>query len=185
MSTRNFEFRVSPRHGQRGVGYLGGATVLTSGVPVVFNSDNDGLGRNEFILATGATAIPKPGLGGILVFENIDYHGVDPLLNTYSDVDTVAPGKAIQVVSGSEVEVALINTTTDTFLNREDYPSTRIMVAGVSIATPTVAAGNFLTPGTGNASAGYWAETADASEAWLIVTGVDSETGVVEARLNF
>lgn len=185
MSTRNFEFRVSPRHGQRGVGVLGGSTTLTSGVPVVYNNDNDGLGRNEFVLATGDQAIPKPGLGGILVFEALDYQGVDAVLNTYSDVDSVVPGKAIQVVTGKEVEVALINTTDTTFLNRTSYPDARIMVAGVSIATPTVAVGNYLTPGVGDGTSGYWAETSTAANGWLVVTAVDSDTGVVEARLNF
>ena len=59
------------------------------------------------------------------------------------------------------------------------------MVAGVSIATPTVAVGNFLTPGTGNDTDGYWAETSDAAEAWLVVTAIDAATDTVECVLNF
>ena len=59
------------------------------------------------------------------------------------------------------------------------------MVAGVSLATPTVAVGNMLTPGTGDDTDGYWKETSDAAEAWLIVTSVDASTDTVEVVLNF
>jgi hypothetical protein len=58
------------------------------------------------------------------------------------------------------------------------------MVAGLG-ATPTVAVGDYLTPGTGNGTAGYWAETATEANAWLIVTAVNASTGEVEARVNF
>ena len=188
MATRNFCFRKSPRHGERGGRYvLGGSDTLTSGVPVVRSGAADSVGRTTVVLATGAQAKPKAGLGGILVYENIDAHGVDPVINTASDVDTVAPGKAVQVVTGTagSVKVAFTNTSDDTFLNRTSYPATRVMVAGVSIATPTVAVGDYLTPGVGTDADGYWAETADADNAWLIVTSVNSTTGVVEAELNF
>jgi hypothetical protein len=183
MATRNFEFRRSPRHGQRGGRYvLGGSTVLTSGVPVVTDGTFDVTDRANVVLATGATNIPEPGKGGILVYENVNYHGYDPVQVTYSDVDQVRVGDPVQVVTGKTVKVALINNDED-FLNRTDYPTSRIMVAGVSIATPTVAVGNYLTPGVGNATDGYWAETANAAEAWLIVTFVGDD--FVEAELNF
>lgn len=185
MSTRNFEFRVSPRSGQRGGRYvLAGATALTSGVPVLVGSGNDGLGRQNVTLATTSQAIPKSGAGGILVFENINFDGVDPVINTYSDVDTASVGDAVQVVSGKGVKIALTNTTATSFLTRTSYPTARIMVAGAG-ATPTVAVGNFLTPGVGNDTDGYWTETATDANAWLVVTSVDSTNGVVEAVLNF
>ena len=58
------------------------------------------------------------------------------------------------------------------------------MVAGAG-ATPTVAVGDRLTPGTGNDSAGYWVETANAAEGWLVVTGFDVNSGLVEAQFCF
>lgn len=186
MATRNFVFRRSPRHGQRGGRYvLGGTTNLTSGVPVVVNGDSDDQGRAEVELATGAQDKPLPGKGGILVYENIFYDGYDMVENTFSDVDLVKPGESAQVVTGKTVKIALTNTTEDTFLNRTNYPNTRIMVAGVSQATPSVGVGDMLTPGVGDDTDGYWAETSDVDEAWLIVTSVDSTTGVVECELNF
>ena len=186
MSTRNFEFRTSPRGPQRGSRYvLAGATALTSGVPVLVGTGNDGLGRQEVTLETGATAIPASGQGGILVFENINMDGYDPVITTSSDVDTAAVGEAVQVITSAKgLKVALTNTTDTTFLTRTGYPTARIMVAGIG-ATPTLAVGNYLTPGVGNATDGYWAETSDLANAWLIVTSVNTSTGVVEAIINF
>lgn len=187
MNTRNFEFRVSPRHGERsGRFFLDAASdALPQGVPVVVSGDDDGLGRAEVALATGAQDKPNPGQGGILVYDQFRYDGVDPVINTYSDMDTVPAGKAVQVVSGNTVKIALKNTTATSFLSRSGYPTARVMVAGVSIATPTVAVGDMLTPGDGDDTNGYWKETSTASEAWLIVTSVNAATDTVEARLNF
>jgi hypothetical protein len=58
------------------------------------------------------------------------------------------------------------------------------MVAGLG-ATPTVAIGDYLTPGAGDDVSGYWAETATAANGWLVVTKVDADRGELEARLNF
>lgn len=183
-STRNFEFRVSPLGGQRGGRYTLGGAAQPIGVPVKTTGANDGLGRAVVQLATGDQVAPKSGQGGVLYYQDERYVGVDQMLTTYSDMDTAPLGAAVQVVSGDTVKVALTNTTATTFLNRTGYPTARVMVAGVG-ATPTVAVGNFLTPGVGNATDGYWAETATAANAWLVVTSVDSTTGVVEARLAF
>lgn len=187
MNTRHFVFRVSPRHGERSGRFFLDAEsdALPQGVPVVTTGDADSFGRAEVELATGAMDAPLPGQGGILVYDQFRYDGVDPVLNTYSDMDTVPAGKACQVISGDTVKIALKNTSSTSFLTRADYPTARVMVAGVSIATPTVAVGDMLTPGTGNDTDGYWAETSTASEAWLIVTSVDAATDTVEARLNF
>lgn len=185
MNTRNFVFRVSPRHGERAGRYVldSGSDALPQGVPVVVTGESDGLGRQVVELATGAQDAPAPGKGGVLVYDQFRYDGVDPAVNTYSDMDTVPPGKAVQVVSGDTVKVALKNTDSTSFLSRSDYPGARVMVAGVSIATPTVAVGDMLTPGDGDDTNGYWKETSTASEAWLIVTSVSANA--VEARLNF
>lgn len=184
-ATRNFEFRVSPDGGQRGGRYVLDGTNVPVGAPVVATGAVDALGRNVVELATGAQDVPKSGYGGILVYEEIVYAGVDPVLTTYSDMDTVPDGSPVQVVSGGEVKVAYKNTEDGNFLGRTGYPAGRVMVAGVSLATPTVAVGDFLTPGDGNDTDGYWAETSTESEAWLVVLNVDADTDTVECRVNF
>jgi hypothetical protein len=183
---RNFSFRVTPKGGNRaGRYYLDGSTDLPIGAPVVLSGEADSAtGRLGVELATGAQAKPKPGTGGVLVYEHIQHIGQDPYLSTYSDFDTVPAGEPVQVVNGEDVKVAFKNTTATSFLTRQNYPTARVMVAGLG-ATPTVAVGDYLTPGTGNDSAGYWAETATAANGWLVVTAVNASTGEVEARINF
>jgi hypothetical protein len=189
MATRNFVFRKSPRNGERGARFvLGGPTQLTTGVPVLIDGSNDGLGRLTVTLATGDQAKPKVGTGGILVFENIEAVGFDGRTITFSDVDLATPGDAVQVVTGGNgrVKAAFINTPIGaSYVGRANYPKARIMVAGVSQATPSVAVGDYLTPGDGNDAAGYWKETSTAANGWWVVTSVDSTNGVVEAELNF
>lgn len=184
-STRNFEFLVSPDGGQRGGRYVLSGTGVPIGAPVVVTGDVDALGRNVVELATGAQDAPKSGKGGIVVYEEVVYAGVDPVLTTYSDMDTVPNGAPVQVVSGGEVKAAYRNTTDGDFLGRTGYPAGRVMVAGASLATPSVVAGDMLTPGDGNDDDGYWAETSTESEAWLIVLNVDADTDTVECRVNF
>lgn len=184
----HFEFRWSPRHGNRAGRYFTPDAVVI-GAPVNLTSPlaTDATGLRSVSLATGAQAKPKPGSGGILVFEYSPwaFRGDDQNLTTYSDKDFAPAGAAVQVVNGEDVKVAYRNTTQDTFLNRTDYPHPRVMVAGLSLATPTIRVGEYLTPGTGNDTDGYWAETSNADEAWLIVTYVNGDTGEIEARLNF
>lgn len=185
----NLEFRVPPHGGQRsGRFYLAETDDVALGAPVLVDTagDENDLGLLPVELAKGATNRPAPGMGGILVFEHKNaeaFAGDDPLLTLYSDKGTAPAGKAVQVVSGVDVKVVLRNTADSTFLQTRDYDG-RVMVAGLG-ATPTVAVGDYLTPGTGNDTAGYWAETANAAEAWLVVTKVDADRGEVEARLMF
>jgi hypothetical protein len=185
---RNFHFRVPPRGGDREARFvLGGATDLPIGVPVLANGtvSTDFPGAETVALATGAQA-PTLGRSGIAVYEHAPaaFAGHDPFLDTYSDIDTIPVGKLLQVVHGTYVKVALTNTDARTFLNTRDYAA-RTMVAGVGIATPTVEVGDWLTPGTGNDTAGYWAETSNASEAWLVVTAFDNARQEVECRVLF
>lgn len=184
---RNFEFRVAPKSGQRsGRFFLAGADDIPIGAPVKYSSadgENE-LGLLAVTLATGAQATPNPGMGGIAVFEHAPaaFAGVDPFLTTYSDIDTVPVGKAVQVVSGVDVKVVLRNTAARDFLGRA-YTG-RTMVAGFG-ATPTVAVGDYLSPGTGTDADGYWVETGSAANAWLVVTKVDHDRGEIEARFVF
>lgn len=185
---RNFEWRVSPRAGESAGRYvLGGSTPLPLGVPVRVTTSDDGLGRQVVELATNANqAKPNSGQGGILDFVNIFEQGLDPAISTYSDyVDTVAVGESVIVASGDTLKGAWTNTFSpeNQFLYRTGYPNARIQVAGAGITSPTVSVGEFLAPGVGTDADGYWEVTADASEAWLVVTAV--EGGLVEARVNF
>jgi hypothetical protein len=192
---RNFDFRVPPRSGERtgrnvltDTG-LSGGTSVPIGAPVVYDSaegvNDDFTAARSFKLATGAQA-PAPGRCGILVYEHAPaaFAGDDPFLTTYSDKDTAPVGKLVQVVSGDTVKVMLKNTADRTFLNTRDYTG-RKMVAGLGGATPTIAVGDYLTPGTGNDTAGYWAETGSATNAWLVVTAVDNDRAEVEAQFLF
>lgn len=200
---RNFEFRIPPDAKNRagrfatpttllsGSGAGGGsaapmAGLIPIGAPVIANTGAGptGLGLQPVQLATGAQA-PEPGLSGIAVFEYgpAAFAGQDPFLTTYSDLGVVPAGKALQVVSGPYVKVVFTNTVAFMFLGERQYAG-RTMVAGMG-ATPTVAIGNFLTPGTGDDADGYWAVTATAADAWMVVTGVDSVRQQVEARMLF
>lgn len=185
---KNFEFRAQPDGASRsGRFYLTGSTDIPIGVPVKYDSGSaeDALGLLPVVLATGAQARPHPGMGGIVIFEHAPsaFAGVDPFLTTYSDIDKALHGKAVIVVSDPEVKVVLRNTSATTFLNTRTYAA-RKMVAGLG-ATVTLAVGDYLTPGTGNDTDGYWAETATESQAWLVVTKVDNTRGEVEARFVF
>jgi hypothetical protein len=199
---RNVEFRIPPKGGYRGGRYSSNVTPLSGsgsgngaagtglipiGAPIV--ADNtagiDALGRQIVKLAEGGSA-PMAGVSGIAVYEYAPaaFAGFDPLLTTYSDLGTVPAGQACQLVNGSSVKVVLGNTYSEVFLGVRTYPG-RIMVAGLSSVTPSVAVGNYLTPGTGDDTNGYWAVTGTLANAWMVVTFVDTVRVQVEARLVF
>lgn len=186
---RNFEWRVSPQGGQRSARcYVEAATFI--GAPVVLTepAEDDGLGRNKYELATGATA-PVPGKAGICIYEfkgDDGWAGDDPYLATTSDKTTAPAGAAVQVVSGSTVKVAFRNTETANFLGSRSYEGVTV-VAGIA----NLEVGDYLVPGAGTDADGYWAVASPgggddpADEPWMVVTGVDSARGEVEARLLF
>lgn len=191
MSTygRNFEFRVQPHQGQRSGRFINPADgdEIPIGAPVVVDTaaGDDADGRLEVGLASGAEA-PVNGMTGIVVYEWAPsaFAGDDPLLTTYSDKDYVPVGEPCYVVSGAQVEVVLRNTEELSFFGQRTYPA-KTMVAGLG-ATPTVGVGDYLRPhDTPSDSNGYWQETSDADEAWLVVTHVDVDRGEVQARFVF
>jgi hypothetical protein len=167
---RNLEFRVPPVHGQRGGRYVLPSTEdnLPLGVPVVVadGAVADAMGLLPVTLATGAQA-PKQGMTGLLLFEHAPaaFAGYDPELTVHNDLDFAPAGRAVQLISGDKVKVVFRNTTAHTFLNSRAYTG-RIMVVG-------------------NDTDGYWAETATAANAWLVVERVDADRQEVEARFNF
>lgn len=183
-----FEFRVPPRSGERaGRYYLSEGTGVPIGAPVVVDTSGEDnvLGLTPVVVADADASRPKNGLGGIAVYEYgpAGYAGDDPNLTTYSDKYNIPAGAAVQVVNGDTVKVVLRNTDDVTFLNTRDYEG-RVFVAGLG-ATPTLEVGDYLTPGAGDDTDGYWKETSTEGDAWLIVTKVDADRGEVEARLLF
>lgn len=190
-STRNFEFRVPPRSGQRAGRY----SIATDGTPILIGAPikvNTAAELNDLdhpivVAATGAQA-PIPGLSGICVYEfkgSEGWAGDDPYLTTYSDKDTAPAGAAVQLVSGDTVKVCLRNTNDVLFLNTRTYEGRNMVSEGAGAATPNLNVGDYLTPGAGNDTDGYWAVTASATNAWMVVVGVDDARGEVEARLLF
>lgn len=195
---RNFDFRTPPAAEDRKGRFVLSITDLSAaqlaagvplGAPVTLDTTvaNSASLTNaaQIKLATGAQA-PRKGASGILLYEHAPaaFAGDDPFLTTYSDKDTAPVGKLVQVISGAGVKVAFTNTEARDFLETRSYPG-RIMVAGVSIATPSVVVGELLTPGTGNDTAGFWAETGSATNGWLVVTAVDTDRAEVEAQMLF
>lgn len=184
---RNFDFRVVPQpENRKGRYVLTNGAAIPIGTPVkVADGAAPNLGFTNALpaqLATGAQT-PKRGMTGIAVYEWIDLNQLDPEYSTYSDRDLVPDTRLFQMVSGPGIKVVFRNTNARTFLTSRSYTG-RTMVAGMG-ATPTVAVGDLLTPGVGSDSNGYWAETATATNAWLVVTLVDAARGEVEAETVF
>jgi hypothetical protein len=184
---RNFEWRVSPRGGQRnGRCYVAAKTFIGAPVKQTDPAESDGVGRNKFELATGAQA-PVNGKSGLCIYEykgDDGWAGDDQYLTTTSDKTHTPASAAVQVVSGTTVKVAFRNTNDVKFLNTRTYDGLTVVSEGAG-ATPNVNVGDYLTPGAGTDEAGYWAVTTDAAQAWLVVTSVDDARGEVEARLMF
>lgn len=195
---RNFDFRVPPVGNERAGRHVLNVTnlsasQLTAGVPIgaplaldtSIAVSSTFSGATNVKLQKGAT----PGIAGrhgILVYEHAPaaFAGNDPALTTYSDKDTAPVGKLVQMVNGPSVKVLFRNTTTQTFLTERTYTG-RVLVAGVSLATPTVAVGDYLTPSDYcNDTDGFWVES-NSTNGWLVVLSVDAARDEVEARMVF
>lgn len=188
---RNFDFRIPPDGDERFGRYctpITGSKIpigapVVSDIPVGFNP----LGLQVLKLAKGPQAPPKTG-GGILLYEYAPaaFAGLDEHLVTYSDLDTVPLGAAAQVIHHPGVKAVLTNTANTPYpdFTAQFRSGPRVMVAGLG-ATPSVGVGDFLTPSSGDDVNGYWEKTASATNAWLVVTKVDSARQEVEAEMLF
>jgi hypothetical protein len=153
-----------------------------------------GADANGYLIGTAVTADPaNPGLlkrpaadaaptalSGIVVYEHIQFQGVDPFLTTPLDPPFIyAPmGRYAQVVRGNGVKVWLKNTTTLPLYDGRSQ-------AGLTMVTTSlgsVAVGDSLTPSGSN---GQWKKSTVAGTEWLTVTSVNATTGLVEARFTF
>jgi hypothetical protein len=183
---RNFDFRQSPLPQHRLGRFRNGATAIAQGAPVtmVAASVTDPADLRLPIQVAAAAAPPVIGISGIVVYEAPwdAFHGYDSSLTLASDIDLVPALKPCQVVHGTEVRVKLTNTVERSFEGQRTYAG-RVMVAPANLSTLIV--GDLLTPGVGNGTAGYWAETATLALAWLRVTSVQATAGFVEAQMLF
>lgn len=132
---------------------------------------------NGNIVRPAANAEPD-GLSGILVYEHIQYQGVDPGLTTYSDApfNKAPKGRFAQILRGPGAKVWFKNTSDKTLYDNRTQTGVTL-VAGLG-ATPTLAVGDYLTP----AADGTWQE-GTAANGWLQVEQVSSDG--VECRVLF
>lgn len=170
---RNFGFRSFEnivRDGRFRVPASGDPWVI--GTAVVVDEDGDKRLRRPTDSETPTQ------LCGLLVFEHITNRGVDPFLTTPSDFDTVPLNQYAQFVHGIGTKVWFKNTDTKTLYDGRTIES-RTLVAGLG-ATPTVAAGDFLTADTDGTL-----KEGTSSNGWLVVEQVDATLGLVECRFTF
>ena len=181
---RNFSFLQSPIPEHRLGRYKTGSTALPQGAPVLATGATDTADKRRAVALAAADA-PMAGavggLGGILVWDEgwEGLYGLDSALNSASDVGLVPAYTAAQVVHGTEVRVGFRNTTAHSFLNLRNYTGL-VMVNMTSLVL-----GDYLTPGAGDDTNGYWKRTTTAANGWLRVTGIDSNNGLVEAQMLF
>ncbi len=192
---RNFGFRIVPesenRPGRFSVPTTG--TKIPIGAPIVTNgpAGTDTAGRQIVALAAAGT-LARKGQTGILVYEYGPdaYAGFDPQLTTYSDMGDAPLGAAVQMVSGPNVKIVLKNTPEETFLVTRTYAARKMveeLTADKGTTPSTVVVGDYLIPGTGNTTTGFWKVGGGGAtpNGWLVVTKVDDARGELEAHFTF
>lgn len=186
---RYFEVRIPPVPEHRRARYITGDDVIPIGAPVVSTGVVNADGRTIVELADFATSDPVAGSHGIALFEHAynAYAGFDPDLTVPSDFSDIPARSAIQLISGTECKFVMRNIAADTtFLNTRTYDDARTFVAPTDLSTLSV--GDFLVPGAGNGTDGYWAERTGASVAeipWLQVMSVDADRNEIEVQMLF
>jgi hypothetical protein len=123
-------------------------------------------------------AVAPTALSGIVVYEHIQFQGVDPFLTTQYDAPFIfAPqGRFAQMVHGPGVKVWFKNTSALPLYDGRNQAGATLVASVGSISV-----GDNLTP----AADGTWAKATDAATAWMTVESVNATTGLVEARLTF
>lgn len=177
---RNFEYLQPPQKEHRDGRFKNGSAVLLQGSPVVGTGSRDGLGRRVVRIATSADT-PAIGKTGLLTYENpvTPFSGLDPVLASKSDLNTVPAGVAVQVVHGSEVIFKLHNTVDALFLNNREYE-------GLTIADMTsLVMDSGIGGGTGTAGDPAWAIASDAAHTFARVIDINTDPGWIVAQLVF
>lgn len=184
--SRNFGFRGfenivrNGRHKTPTTGNTTTANTFALGAPL-------NVGTDALVALAGASASPQPaagGLSGILVYEHIQFQGVDPALTTYVDAPfDIAPlDRYVQVVQGKGVKVWFKNTSNKTLYDGR-VQAGRTMIKSLS----GLAVGDILSPNeSGDRANGLYRKGVVGTDAgWFVVESVDSTRNVVEARLLF
>lgn len=177
---RNFDFLQSPLPQHRLGRFKTGSAVLRQGQPVKATGIRDTGDLRRPVTAAVTADAPLIGAMGLLVFEDpwTAFTGVDPVLVSPSDLDTVPALSPAQVVHGTEVRIQLVNTSTHVFQNNRTY-------TGFTIITVTsLAIDDLLSPGTGVAGTPLWIEATTPANAWARVTGIDSATDAVTGAVS-
>lgn len=183
---RNFEFLQTPFMQHRLGRYKLHTTALPIGAPVKLRTASgvDSLGRQTLELATAATdkVVGRVGLA-VYVHAFRALIGDDPFITDVSDKDLVPASKPCLLVHGTEVKVRFTNTEDREFLYNRDYTG-RTMVDETG-ATIQLEPGDYLVPGGGNDTDGYYVKTTDVDDAWFLVTDVREDRGYVDAQMLF
>jgi len=178
--SRNFGFR-STVNIVRGARFKTPATASGAdangfllGTAVVVDPSNVG-----FLTRPAASAAPT-ALSGVVVYEHIQFQGVDPFLTTPLDPPfNFAPlGRYVQVVHGPGTKVWFKNTSDQTLYDGRVLPGETLVTTSLG----SVAVGDGLDPSGSN---GQWKVSSDLTTAWFLVTSVNATTGLVEAVFNF
>lgn len=140
------------------------------------------VGAGNVLVRPAASTAPT-ALSGIVLYEHIQFQGVDPFLTSPQDFPfTVVPlGRYAQMIHGLGVKVFFKNTTSKPLYDGRVQPGALLVTSGG--ATPTAVnpnVGDFLTP----AADGTWL-VGTSTNAWLQVEHVVASTGLVEARFTF
>lgn len=134
--------------------------------------------------AIGGTGDVRTGKVGILWYEHDSQTYNDPAFGGAAgqlpqDLDTAPGGRMVQVLSGKGAKVWFRNTALDTTEPGLNFPATREAVTMVN-NIGGLSVGDLL---GWDATNDYWAATVDASEAFLVVTSIDTTLNKVEAEL--
>lgn len=135
--------------------------------------------------AIGGTGDVRTSKCGILWYEHDSQTYNDPAFGGAAgqlpqDLDTAPGGRMVQVLSGKGAKVWFRNTELDTTEPGLNFPATREAVTMVNDVGGALAVGDLL---GWDATNDWWAATADASEAFLVVTSIDDTLNKVEAEL--
>lgn len=176
-------FRASPYPQQRDGHCRNGNAVLPQMAPVVIASQSAVDGRNVLALA-GEAATPSPN-AGVILYEDPWFSrvGRDPVTTTSSDIDVVpanAPAQRVLLVGNVKILVQNLSAGDLDFDGMRSYDG-RNMFKPADIAG--LAVGDYVTPGAGNNTDGWWKKAAGASTGWGQVAEVDVDAKIVVFNL--